>query len=216
MKALAELIPILGASVVIGGNRAKLFSDGVPTTQTQREYSANITNNVVLTTGQTAHLDQSRFSNERIEEKSSIVLPERPRPDGYSIEEGLDNWEDWELNDNTHNNANANTVTSSTTDDYQAATAVSKFEDSDVNVKPAIKINQNNSITDISQLDIKNQVNKDNEIDFFGDMEPVIDNSNKFLITDVDNSNVDSDVASKLALQADEDVAEGWGDGEWD
>lgn len=30
LRALADLIPVLGAAVVIGGKRAKLFTDGRP------------------------------------------------------------------------------------------------------------------------------------------------------------------------------------------
>lgn len=180
------MVPILGATTVIGGKRAKLFNDGRPTTSPPVRRV-------------------QRKNTKRIE--LPIPLPERSRPDGEeeetsteeaepSVEEDLDNWEDW------GENANIELVPSSIEID---------------NIEPVMVIStEKKSLPDISELDIKAQTDSktSDEFDFFHDMEPVIETSAKVLVA----QELNGGVSSKLEVQVtgkEEEAEIGWGDDLW-
>ncbi|KAG5896264.1 hypothetical protein JTB14_033561 [Gonioctena quinquepunctata] len=97
LKILGELVPILGAATIIGEPTA-----------------VSIPSNTV------SEVDQISFSSSGMESTNVNLndLPERPRPDGeegetsteeVSVEEDLENWEDWEINESSPN-SNINVV----------------------------------------------------------------------------------------------------------
>ncbi|VEN50069.1 unnamed protein product [Callosobruchus maculatus] len=220
LRTLADLIPILGAATVIGGKRAKLFHDGRPT-QMERTLSKTIKthfkNSVIP---QDVPIDQLSLSNTvpRVTSVENVnVLPERPRPDGeeISIDEieqstdgdgDLEIWDEWDLNEgqnqliNTENNLSAG---------IQSKTSEKTSSKEPLDVKQFIR---RSSIPDITELDIKNQrSSKSDDIDFFQDMEPVINTNNKYVVPEIGDKNVES----KLAIQPNDTNEEGWGEEDW-
>lgn len=205
LRTLADLVPILGASTVVGGKRAKLFNDYRPIQHLGRKSSR-----------------KPEVMQELVSTAVGSGLPERPRPDGeevdtstdeveQSVDEDLDNWEDWD-EETVHETVVSNE-------------SVSTNEDIELPTVEILLSNSNNRQTrllpDITELDIKNQLNNsaenDEDIDFFQDMEPVIDTSNKFLVNVEDDGFLEKQVSSKLSLNINNDVHEdGWGEDDWD
>lgn len=166
-------------------------------------------------------------------------LSERQRPDGeegetsteeieQSVDEDLDNWEDWDINEGGHqslmNSLNAQNDEPTSHTDSTAVSMDSEPVDLEnvsiqiSNMEVTRKTNQQ-QIVDITELDIKNQLGngKMDEIDFFQDMEPVIESTNKFLVSGEDDEKKESEeFSSKLTLSATDLKEEGWGDDEWD
>nr|XP_023013396.1 protein-associating with the carboxyl-terminal domain of ezrin isoform X1 [Leptinotarsa decemlineata] len=228
LRTLADLVPILGAPTVIGGKRGKLFNDGLPTHSNRRlsrdlkrQDSVSIIPNP---SNLSSEVDQISLSS--VDAQSTIEnlneLPERPRPDGeegetsteeveVSVEEDLDNWEDWDINET---NSSSNRPPAITSDDMKVVDNLSKNAE---NIsKESIK--SKTIIPDIQDLDIKNQLNTvyTNDFDFFQDMEPVIDASNKFPINTGDNDiSLEKKFSSKLALSMEDSNEEGWEEEEW-
>lgn len=205
LRALADIVPILGAATVIGGKRAKLFNDGRPISHNSRRLRRNSKKAQEPTI--TSHV-----STDLIEE-----LPERPSPDGeegessteeieQTIEDDLDNWEDWDINEENHNNLEGTTNPSDVVE-VEAAVRVQESNSSNIDYKT----HRNKVLPDISQLDIKNLVNssENDDFDFFQDMEPVIQASTMF-----ETSSTDDQSHSRLNLNVAEigKVEEGWGD----
>lgn len=91
LKALADIVPILGAATVIGGKRGKLFTDGRPNKLKDNNEIDNSINIAQFTIP---------MSIQKI-----IDLPERPSPDGgedkkeitSSIIEEEYTWSDWDI-----------------------------------------------------------------------------------------------------------------------
>lgn len=230
-------MPVLGAATVIGGKRAKLFNDGRPITHSSkrsikvtskpREIEQPVPTPEVLHN----HITVNRIA---IESNNLIILPERPRPDGeegetsteeveQSVDEDLDNWEDWDINEgnpNSHNFLNAvedNTQPTESLSDNLNEITLNDDIISENNMLQRSMEKPKRTIPDIGELDIKNQLNRDEneDFDFFQDMEPVINTTNKFLINE-SNCDLDKPVSSKLALNDSNVNEEGWGDGDWE
>ncbi|CAH1972660.1 unnamed protein product [Acanthoscelides obtectus] len=223
LRTLADLVPILGASTVIGGKRAKLFHDGRPT-QMERRLSKSMKThlkNSVANHG--VLLDQISLSSDPIR-LSSVTdinpLPERPRPDGgeetsmdeieQSTDGDLENWDEWDTNEGQNQLVNTE---HSITNDLQSLAS----EKHSLPSKAALDVKEfvrRGSIPDISELDIKNQVksNKSDDMDFFQDMEPVINTNNKYVVNEIGHSNLESKLAVQLSNDASE---EGWGEEDW-
>ncbi|KAF5302694.1 hypothetical protein FQR65_LT08436 [Abscondita terminalis] len=221
LKALADIVPILGAAAVIGGKRAKLFNDGRPIIHTnnrrrrgsrksQNEYAApqdeinvNIPNSSVIDLNQ------------------HMQLPERPSPDGEegetsnedvepSVEGDLDNWEDWDIN------AESNVII-----EHTNLLRLEEIENIEVpQSEDVLQMHpKKNTLPDVTELDIKNQrqFSKDQEdIDFFQDMEPVIETSKPFLIEPNDDDNLVLEKKFNMGIvEVEKHDEEGWGD-DWD
>nr|CAI5828103.1 unnamed protein product [Callosobruchus analis] len=215
LRTLADLVPILGAATVIGGKRAKLFHDGRPT-QMERRLSKTIKthfNNSVAS--QDVPIDQMSNAAIRATSVDSVnILPERPRPDGeeISIDEieqstdgdgDLETWDEWDLQDGQNRLVH---VENNLSTEGQSITSEKPLD-----VKQFIR---HSSIPDITELDIKNQrkASKSDDIDFFQDMEPVINTNNKYLVAEIGDRHVES----KLAVQPNSDAnEEGWGEEDW-
>ncbi|XP_021933699.1 protein-associating with the carboxyl-terminal domain of ezrin isoform X2 [Zootermopsis nevadensis] len=163
LHALADLIPLLGASAVIGGKRAKLFTDGRPKACHNGPYNLRTpkSHSKVLPTPAPAPVvdtDGNSFAAD---------LPERPSPDGGedhmpTSHDETESWPDWDVPDNTVD----------TLVDFDAA-GPSRIQDCSKVAAPSTM----QELPDISQLDIRNSVSSlkgEDEFDFFQDMEPVI------------------------------------------
>ncbi|XP_003708144.1 protein-associating with the carboxyl-terminal domain of ezrin isoform X3 [Megachile rotundata] len=182
LKALAYIVPILGATTVIGGKRGKLFTDGRPHKLNEKE-----TNN--------SSTDINEFMDSVNAIEKSVNLPERPSPDGgedkkeviSSITEEEYTWSDWDLQENAASDPHllisrfSETICQS--NGVLVSHSTSEVEDSLLNTNTTEMIESKATkqkldvLSDISELDIKNSklsnCSKD-EYDYFTDMEPVI------------------------------------------
>ena len=182
LRALADLIPILGATTVIGGNRGKLFTDGRPQ-KMQRHKRINMT---------------GTSEASKIADTSMLFLPERLSPDGgedrnesnlsYAEEE---NWSDWGAQEFELKNGNnfkllKNDIENSKlmnftyrSDPANSLNPLDSKEENENASQISIKIKHPKKIiiSDILDLDIKHSKpmsHANDEFDFFTDMEPVI------------------------------------------
>lgn len=213
LHALADLVPILGSTIVIGGNRGKLFADGRPM-KIQRHKKSGINLN-------------------RITDSSMLSLPERPSPDGGEDKEEInfsyteeENWSDWETQEIENNEIknlefiiNRNKETNENIYQSNETEIVDKTLKS-TNLEKKCKYLKN-SISDINELDIKNSkpINNDNndDFDFFTDMEPVIQKPQIIQIDKVVEKKTIFDVKLTNSNSTIEDD-NGWGDdlNDWD
>lgn len=181
LKALADIVPILGAATVIGGKRGKLFTDGRPN---KLKDNKEIDNSINIT----------QFTIPMSIQK--IDLPERPSPDGgedkkditSSIIEEEYTWSDWDVQE-----------TGDILKILQPSKKISQFQsksndisipNSTLKITTDVVLNKNKNkttelkltkkssiLSDISELDIKNSKLIDSikeEYNYFTDMEPVI------------------------------------------
>lgn len=192
LKALASVVPILGAATVIGGNRGKLFTDGRPHKVNENGQS----NNIPIAPSFTNIVE---FTVPIAVSEATVDLPERPSPDGgedkkeivSSITEEEYTWSDWdtqetkETNGDIHGLASRPSQSICLSDRMSTANSTSTTEADSVltNCTDKAQTIQSNALkksivlSDISQLDIKNSKFSDStkeEYDFFTDMEPVI------------------------------------------
>lgn len=233
-------MPVLGASTVIGGKRAKLFNDGKPLAHTIKQSRPSpriVKDTVPLPVLQNSASDINDGSSNGTEE---LPFPERPRPDGeevdmstdeveQSAEEETDVWEDWDVAGNTNEDQQGSSVTVTndssytvsenlTSSDLQSISSSITETTASVNIKerPSKK-----SLPDIFELDIKNQqsgeLGRGEDFDFFQDMEPVIESSTKFVVREEINDVVNEKLSKlNLAVASDGvDNEDGWGDEEW-
>lgn len=183
-------MPILGAAVVIGGNRLKLFNDGRPNTSPRIEHVSRPSPTV-------QHVEPYPVQE---------FLPERPSPDGGEdlqvtethAEEDLDSWSDWDSEET-----------------QQPQEIIPENFEIDAPITLSQKNHQRTEInTDILNLDIKNlkQNVESNELDYFLDMEPVIEKTNKFFVEE--KLEIIEEVrTSQLDVQTEENINEEcWGD----
>lgn len=221
LRALSDLVPILGATAVIGGKRGKLFTDGRPNhDQTRRDVCS------MKRINELKSID-TKASDDAVEELV-LELPERPSPDGgeddviqtainSSEEEGT--WSDWEV----HDKPTGEITSLKSIKDTHIKTEImgSKVN----NIPPIVSLNKydkinykKNIIADINELDIKHSKpiqSAKEEIDFFTDMEPVIERPT---MLHVDNDN-DGDKIIKSVFdfkvnpidhEADDNYDNGW------
>lgn len=179
LKALADIVPILGAATVIGGKRGKLFTDGRPNKLKDNNEIDNNINIAQLTIP---------MSIQKI-----IDLPERPSPDGgedkkeitSSIIEKEYTWSDWDVQETGNilkilQPSNKISQFQSKSNDISIPNSTLKITDVVLNKNKTteLKLTKKSSIlSDISELDIKNSKLIDSikeEYNYFTDMEPVI------------------------------------------
>lgn len=195
LRVLADIVPILGAVAVIGGKRGKLFNDGIPIPHTTDKY---------------VQRSKREFRKSQTFEPdigANLELPERPSPDGEenetsnepTTEDDLDNWDDWDVN--VEPSSTVNEIDSGIHDDKSLP----------ITDEP---LSNKSEIPDVLQLDIKSQssFSKRDDIDYFQDMEPVIQTSKPYYILTSDESN---DRKLNLGVAAIDQQEEGWGT-EWD
>lgn len=250
LRSLADLVPILGSSIVIGGKRAKLFNDGRPINHPIKSIKRNRRNSKPIDLDRSAGVGTATEPNSIENEiNQALPLPERPQPDGeevdtsteeieQSAEEDLDNWEDWDVNENggsdlqssrsvTAENSNQTLTSESVATSLESSQQSSNQIDSSENLSlTGISLigNKKKLLPDISELDIKNQrsgcINGSNEFNFFQDMEPVIESSTKYLVTEnksEDGYSTSENVkTNNLGVAHSELNEDGWGEEEWD
>ncbi|CAH0552708.1 unnamed protein product [Brassicogethes aeneus] len=226
LRTLADLVPVLGASTVIGGKRAKFFNDGRPITHPLRKMSRNVKKqeNVIETDVTSITSIDSQFAG--------VDLSERQMPDGeegetsteeieHSVDGGdLDNWEDWDVEN--PQNQHSNNLEEFGTEQINLSPHIEveplgeniPVESTDIHNARKISTKQ---IVDITDLDIKNQLTEDlnDEFNFFQDMEPIIESTNKFVIPEEKEPEL-SELSSKLTLNATDVGEEGWGEEDWE
>lgn len=183
LRALADIVPILGAATVIGGNRGKLFTDGRPNKAKETANSHSIAasfENIV------------EFTVPAVRSVPQINLPERPSPDGgedkreagFTFTEEECTWSDWEAQETAVENVQDD-LSQPTTICQPTETALDSAlssTDSSVNVEKNKLVDskiakKQSTLSDIAELDVKNSKSISSareEFDFFTDMEPVI------------------------------------------
>lgn len=220
LRALADIVPILGAAAVIGGNRGKLFTDGRPNKMMIRNTNLNDIRKVLTLTKEIQNVYVNIDEND-------VHLSERPSPDGgedkrekeFPFVEEECAWSDWEAQEtvgNSHNyvedapSDNMQTEAQSNTVDADLS---SSLPESLPNTK---KTNYTKKlvISDITELDIKNSKTikcPKEEFDFFTDMEPVIKKTQILHIEEAESPKNMFDVrASNITLEEHDD--NGWGE----
>ncbi|KAL6447108.1 hypothetical protein ACFW04_001448 [Cataglyphis niger] len=217
LRALADIVPILGAAAVIGGNRGKLFTDGRP----NKIITQN--KNVDVKKGLTFAQEIPVFVN--IDE-NNVHLSERPSPDGgedkrekeFAFAEEESTWSDWETQETAIGNSRcdiaevpSNTVQTEMQNvncDVQSSSPLSESSSSAMKTKYTKKL----VLSDITELDIKNsKVMKSpkEEFDFFTDMEPVIQKTQILHIPEVHSPKSIFDVKT-LSAALEEHDDNGW------
>ncbi|XP_029049855.1 protein-associating with the carboxyl-terminal domain of ezrin isoform X2 [Osmia bicornis bicornis] len=184
LKALAYIVPILGAATVIGGKRGKLFTDGRPNKLKEKVKDKDKSN-----------IDTNEFTNSINTIEKTVNLPERPSPDGgedkkeivSSIIEEEYTWSDWDVQESTAGDTHPRISLSSSeticqSNDVLILNSTPEIEDTVLNTNVTKTIDSKaikklGILSDISELDIKNSklsnCSKD-EYDYFTDMEPII------------------------------------------
>lgn len=214
LRALADVVPILGAATVIGGNRGKLFTDGRPN-KTQNRNIEDIRR--ALTFKQ----ETSVFMN--IDE-SNMHLSERPSPDGgedkrekeFPLIEEESTWSDWETqetitNDHCHVVDAPSDLVQSELQNNTCSTDLSSPGSESLSSTTKTKYTKKLVLSDITELDIKNSkvISCSNEeFDFFTDMEPVIQKTQVLHIPEVQSPESMFDVKTlNVTLEEHEDNA---------
>ncbi|XP_014469942.1 PREDICTED: protein-associating with the carboxyl-terminal domain of ezrin [Dinoponera quadriceps] len=213
LKALADIVPILGAAAVIGGNRGKLFTDGRPN-KSQNRKIGDIRKVLALT---------KEIQNVYVNiDENNVHLSERPSPDGgedkrekeFPFVEEECTWSDWEAQETVENN---HSYIEASSDILQAEphtnTGDADLSESSSNPK---KTNYRKKlvISDITELDIKNSKTikcSKEEFDFFTDMEPVIKKTQILHIEKTESPKNMFDIrTSSVTLEEHDD--NGWGE----
>ncbi|KAK9296864.1 hypothetical protein QLX08_009261 [Tetragonisca angustula] len=185
LRALADIVPILGAATVVGGNRGKLFTDGRPNKLKDINNTSNSINVV-------------QFPVPISTIQKVIDLPERPSPDGgedkkeiaSSIIDEEYTWSDWDIQETgdmhvrVSQSSDPVSQSQSHSNDTSTSDSASRIAtDAQLNTdkNKTSKLNSTKKsvaiLSDISELDIKNSKLIDackEEYDYFTDMEPVI------------------------------------------
>lgn len=246
LRCLAELVEILGSTTVIGGNRLRIFADGRP------QGPPELPNHWIQARSITPVLSSAEFASngpipdnvdlsESVDVSQGNLMAERLSPDGgedlkaSELDEEI--WTDWEeeLEEITRPENEGAPELSELTTNIEIDSSIIIDE---IALAPPkldnIHSYRKKSITEIDELDIKNQkvVKKSSdEMDFFKDMEPVIQKSNilsldlgadeknaKHLI-DVSETFLNTDtiidaisVTNRFDIKISDENEDGWGD----
>ncbi|CAB0037882.1 unnamed protein product [Trichogramma brassicae] len=215
LRALADLVPILGAATVIGGKRGRLFTDGRPNKphRSKKNHRVKFSTPIEIVQGEDDPPDE--------------YLPERPSPDGGEDKEDIilgiseeENWSDWEVSESEANGTPEPEVplqSEQVPDEIILQEQLAKLEEPPkVSITP--KYERKIVIQDINELDIKNSKTisndkkNDEEFDFFQDMEPVIEKTQVVHIEEKPKEKSDTPHNFTMNIDA---VATDEGDG-WD
>ncbi|TRY63608.1 hypothetical protein TCAL_00432 [Tigriopus californicus] len=224
LRALAELVPILGAQVVVGKKQRKVFSDGkphqAPNGMRRKSFkSSSVNTDIVVNT---------RRENGSSSPESGLTLPSHrhspigaeesePETDPSKTEEILfseDIWDDW--------------GEEAVLKEEVLPSSPIKRDDSPLQMEEINPVHLARSIsgpiqaivpiTDITEIDIKVSKPKKGspEVDFFADMEPEIKLRGKSLLELEAENAKENSVRSKFEVEADSDGwdEDGWGNDE--
>lgn len=211
LRCLADLVPMLGSEIVIGGNRARLFADGRPQALPDstshwvepRSITPVMSGGEFMVSGSPLpdNVDVSGSYNS-LGETNGAHMPQRLSPDGgEDVHNGTDGeideeaWSDWENEDRQEVETTPPIAIESLVIEPQppaASTVSSVIQSPRISLSDSFKTSSTNSVVvtpkiidDISELDIKVQKlpnNAGEDIDFFKDMEPVIQKSTTTII----------------------------------
>jgi len=221
LRALADIVPILGAATVIGGNRGKLFADGRPNKKMIRSKNLDDIRKALTQEPVFVNIDEN-----------NVHLAERPSPDGgedkkekeFSFAEEECTWSDWETQEvgNGHHVEDCH-IEETPSDKEEASSAQVEAQDpcdadsplpelpsSDERSKYSKKL----VLSDITELDIKNSKvikSSKEEFDFFTDMEPVIQKTQILHVSEVQSPKSMFDVKTSSATLEEHDI-NGWGE----
>lgn len=245
LRCLAELVEILGSTTVIGGTRLRIFADGRP------QGPPDLPNDWIKARSITPVLSSAEFASngpipdnvdisESIDVSQGNLMAQRLSPDGgedlkaSELDEEI--WTDWEEELEEISRPEDNGVPELETLAANLEVDSSIIID-DIALAPPkldnIHSYRKKSITEIDELDIKNQkvVKSSDEMDFFKDMEPVIQKSNilsldlnadsenvKHLV-DVSDTILNTDtikdeisVTNRFDINISDENEDGWGD----
>lgn len=230
LQSLANLVPVLGSSTVIGGKRAKLFTDGRPDAHSNKQKKQRAIHPVTQPSPARVISETSTAS---LTNPNLLDLPERPQPDGeevdtsteeveQSADDDLEAWEDWDANETSGVNHSEQSL-------LPSCGVLSETEPINIiEAEPLEGVNLRNqrfdvlrkkSLPDITELDIKNQRNSGrdvDDIDFFQDMEPVIGSTSRFVIKDEVFKEGGSEKSLNLNVVGNaDDTEDGWGEEDW-
>ncbi|KAJ8681456.1 hypothetical protein QAD02_017243 [Eretmocerus hayati] len=173
LHVLADLVPLLGSATVIGGNRARLFTDGRPNQPANREKHQQS----LLTAASEIESQRGGALNASSRSLVAANLPERPSPDGgedrHEVDVSLDEeeWLDWEGPSSISSEIRAS---EDRNENHKILDTVQSSQQKSI---PQTCRQNKPTIPDILDLDIKvmKPVNENVEdIDFFVGMEPTI------------------------------------------
>lgn len=272
LRALADLVPILGAAVVIGGKRARLFNDGRPAqllrhaqesldgrhsaggsrrsrgsrrnSGSQNGSASSSGNGRQIAASTIISTVQQSTANSSLTNLDTL-LPERPSPDGeedetteteeldpaftaspnLDLEEEEENWDDWGNTEDNLSNQLTHTVDTLSLNNYvDFSEDVNSDVDQSATFTSLRKSVSKRDIDDIFALDIKLQGGAGSsgaatgEIDFFQDMEPVIETAAKFVVDESLNGSSSRRLDVNVQGVEGEQVQgqNGWDVNEWD
>ncbi|XP_011881858.1 PREDICTED: protein-associating with the carboxyl-terminal domain of ezrin [Vollenhovia emeryi] len=219
LRALADIVPILGAATVIGGNRGKLFTDGRPNKKMARNKDLDVIRKALTFTQEPVFVNI---------DESNVHLAERPSPDGgedkrekeFSFAEEECTWSDWETQESA--GSGRCPAEEAPPDNVQAEAQEPRDADSSSTPPPPElpssaekpRYTKKLVISDITELDIKHSKairSPREEIDFFTDMEPVIRKTQVLHVPEVHSPKSMFDVKASGAALEEHDV-NGWGE----
>lgn len=235
LRALADIVPILGAATVIGGNRGKLFTDGRPN---------KLKDHKGIEGGSPSFSSIAGFDVPLQANASKVNLPERPSPDGgedrqdtnFTFTEEECTWSDWDAQE-TSTEAQSHAIQNeskvqrldevdetSITDHPASTTARPESSAKAAGKSSETILPRRPTPPDISELDIKNSRSIDSrreEFDFFLDMEPVIKKTQVLHVEEEQTTKSIFEVKlSNNVIDGVEDTEEnsGWGEdlNDWD
>nr|CAD7258085.1 unnamed protein product [Timema shepardi] len=184
LRSLADLVPLLGASTVIGGKRGRLFTDGRPKVHNSHKINPKTIKSPIHVQDLSSQLRVNTVSigADTDSAASYETLPERPSPDGgedkttTTSDEETEAWSDWDVPDSNGGGSVGEKEEVPLSKQDSPGHVSSPLKDSTTTRTSSGQ----NSLPDITTLDIKMSsplpaVGKHrDEIDFFQDMEPVI------------------------------------------
>ncbi|BET01077.1 SCurly1-like 3 (S. cerevisiae) [Nesidiocoris tenuis] len=228
LRALADLVPILGSATVIGGKRAKHFSDGRPKVNDPK--SARKAHKPTKTSDRAMSGVFADTASLRSDEPD-LFLAERPSPDGgeapdtqtaTTTEDEGDNWDNWDSLPPSINQIDADDilVPQPSTEGFLQTRPVEELQISRPLPSPPDKQDPplNLPIDKLESLNIqpRKAPTPPQEVDFFSDMVPIISNDH-IVVMPTDRRSPPSVVNSKFDAAVSDTEEVGWGDdSDWD
>lgn len=230
LLCLAELIPILGASQVIGKNRKKLFADGRP--QQTETWNSDQPRSItpVISASMDMLLSSSPVNTSAYPTEYQVISPEPNmreinRRGSSFVNNANEDEEEWSWDHDEQKNGDENSREIITTEDILLVNEnLEKLVIETKSTEPQNRIIEKNmtrpKVNDnIDELDIKNQKlpkPESAEVDFFSDfgMSPQI---NPYaVVAEIDNNSTLNESVVNRLLMTTTDADDGWGDeDEW-
>lgn len=210
LYCMADLVPILGATAVVGSDRTRIFSDGRPQgpdTDTKYQEPRSITP-VLTSANSTLTTEGLLLDAVDVSGSFDIKMPERLSPDGEEIptasEIEVDEWSDWD------GEQKPEPVVSEVTPEVIPSEILPKATSELIKPKTS-------TVDALDELDIKSLKvvakphESSEEFDYFKDMEPVIQATKLVVMETATSNSMDPTVASSTRLNVNASTADhGW------